>query len=87
MNIKWPKISQDKNREAKGIVPTTEFIRSITIYWVSDAIVGRIFLFKNDSGKSGQVCHHVKFNSDEVFMKYIIPRSTVHVGAFLRPSY
>lgn len=51
MNIKWPKISHDKNGEAKGIVPTTEFIHSITIYWVSDAIVGRIYLKKKTQQK------------------------------------
>lgn len=82
MNIKWPKTSHDKNREAKGRVPTTEFIHSINIYWVSDAIVERIKKKKKDSAKSRQGCCSVKFNSDEAFTKYITLRSTAYVGAW-----
>lgn len=38
MVITWSKASQDKNGEAKGTVAIIEFIHSINIFWVSDAI-------------------------------------------------
>lgn len=38
MVITWSKASQDKNGEAKGTVAIIEFIHSINISWVSDAI-------------------------------------------------
>lgn len=80
MVITWSKASQDKNGEAKGTVAIIEFIHSINIFWVSDAI-SRIWKKKKKTKqKADRIITLVKFNKSwQSFLLNVTPQEALYM--------